>query len=97
MGEGKPTEEVLNIEWLADRELHSLRHEFELEVKGLEQSLEKSEISLDVEFHDREDFKKSKFCLLNLVYKRIAGELRSRLFCSELLNVPPRGGEFLRE
>ena len=39
----------------------------------------------NVEFHDRED----------LIYERIAGELSCRCFCSEMLNVPPRGGEFL--
>ena len=39
----------------------------------------------NVEFHDREYF----------VYERIAGQLSCRCFCSEMLNVPPRGGEFL--
>ena len=43
--------------------------------------------SIGVEFHDRED----------LVYERSAGELISQCFCLELLNVPPRGGEFLHE
>ena len=44
-------------------------------------------VSLDVEFHDHED----------LIYERSAGQLSSHSFCSELLNFPPRGGEFLHE
>ena len=39
----------------------------------------------NVEFHDHED----------LIYERIAGELAAKGFCLNLLNVPPRGGEFL--
>ena len=43
--------------------------------------------SNDAEFHDRED----------LIYERSAGELSSQCFCLGLLNVSPRGGEFLHE
>lgn len=63
----------------------------DLELQALKHELDVevniNEFSLDVEFHDRED----------LVYERSAGELSCRCFCSELLNVPPRGGEFLHE
>lgn len=80
MGEGKPTEEVLSLQWLADKELRALRRELEIEILN-------GPKSINANFHNRE----------YLIYKRSVDELRSQLFCLEMLNVPPRGGEFLRE
>lgn len=81
------TDECLSREWLVDRERDALKNELRVEVKSGKDSHPYLNLNLDHEFHDRED----------LPYDPSAGELTSQCFCSELVNVPPRGGDFLHE